>query len=385
MFGPGEDLIMRFSFTDEQDQFRAIVQRFLKDKSPTTEVRRLMETSEGFDREVWKQLSDELGLPAVHIPEAYGGQGFGFVELGIVLEEMGRALFCAPYFSSTVLAASAILNAGTEEQKRDLLPAIASGECIATLALTEPNGRWDAGGVELEATSKNGEYQLNGVKSFVLDGHTADLIVVAARAPGTRSEDGLSFFTVPGDAAGLERRLLETVDATRKQARLEFNGVKAERLGTGAGAHQALASTLDQAAVALANEMVGGAQQMLDSAVEYAQMRVQFGRQIGSFQAIKHKCADMLLEVELAKSAAYYAADAAAEGDPELPALASLAKSLASETYMHAAAECIQIHGGIGFTWDNDTQLWFKRAKSSEVFLGDPAYHRELLMQRWEV
>ncbi|MEJ2133547.1 MAG: acyl-CoA dehydrogenase family protein, partial [Gammaproteobacteria bacterium] len=262
-----------------------------------------METSEGFDREVWKHLSDELGLPAVHIPEAYGGQGFGFVELGIVLEEMGRALFCAPYFSSTVLAASAILNAGTEEQKRDLLPAIASGECIATLALTEPNGRWDAGGVELEATSKNGEYQLNGVKSFVLDGHTADLIVVAARAPGTRSEDGLSFFTVPGDAAGLERRLLETVDATRKQARLEFNGVKAERLGTGAGAHQALASTLDQAAVALANEMVGGAQQMLDSAVEYAQMRVQFGRQIGSFQAIKHKCADMLLEVELAKSA----------------------------------------------------------------------------------
>ena len=376
---------MRFSFTDEQEQFRAIVQRFLNDKSPTTEVRRLMETTEGFDPAVWRQLSDELGLPAVHIPEAYGGQGFGFVELGIVLEEMGRALLCAPYFSGTVLAANAILNAGTEEQKSMLLPPIASGECIATLAITEPNGRWDASGIELTATPANGAFELQGSKSFVLDGHIADLIVIAARAPGTRGEEGVSLFTLPGDAPGLERRLLDTVDATRKQARLEFNGVRAELLGEQDHAWAALTKTLDQASVALANEIVGGAQQMLDTAVAYAQMRMQFGRQIGSFQAIKHKCADMLLEVELAKSAAYYAADAAAEDDPELPALASLAKSLASETYMRAAAECIQIHGGIGFTWDNDTQLWFKRAKSSEVFLGDPSYHRELLMQRWEV
>ena len=373
---------MHFSFTDEQEQFRTIVQRFLNDKSPTTEVRRLMETSEGFDPAVWKQLSDDLGLPAVHIPEVYGGQGFGFVELGIVIEEMGRALLCAPYFSTTVLAANAIMNGATEEQKTALLPGIASGESIATLAITEPNGRWDAEGVELTATPSNGGFKLEGVKSFVVDGHIADLIVVVGRTSG---QQGLSLFTLSGDADGLERRLLDTVDATRKQARLEFKGAQAELLGELDGASAALSKTLDQAAVALASEMVGGAQQMLDSAVAYAQMRMQFGRQIGSFQAIKHKCADMLLEVELAKSAAYYAADAAAEDDPELPALASLAKSLASETYMRAAAECIQIHGGIGFTWDNDTQLWFKRAKSSEVFLGDPSYHRELLMQRWEV
>lgn len=375
---------MRFSFTDEQHQFRDVVQRFLKDKSPTTEVRRLMEEEEGFDRTVWKQLCEELGLSALHVPEKYGGQGFGFVELGIVMEEMGRSLLCAPYFSSSVLAAGAILNAGSEQQKMALLPKIASGDCLATLAFTEPNGRWDATGVELTATATDEGFQLDGVKSFVLDGHIADLIVVLARTPGTEGEQGLSFFTVDADAEGLQRCQLQTMDSTRKQARLDFHCVPAELLGELEQAAPALTKTLDQAAVALANEMVGGAQQLLDSAIAYSQIRVQFGRTIGSFQAIKHKCADLLLEVELAKSAAYYAASAAAEDDDDLPALASIAKSSAAEAYMRAAADCIQIHGGIGFTWDHDTHLWFKRAKSSEVFLGDPAYHRELLMQRWQ-
>lgn len=375
---------MRFSFTDEQHQFRDVVQRFLKDKSPTTEVRRLMEEEEGFDRTVWKQLCEELGLSALHVPEKYGGQGFGFVELGIVMEEMGRSLLCAPYFSSSVLAAGAILNAGSEQQKMALLPKIASGDCLATLAFTEPNGRWDATGVELTATATDEGFQLDGVKSFVLDGHIADLIVVLARTPGTEGEQGLSFFTVDADAEGLQRCQLQTMDSTRKQARLDFHCVPAELLGELEQAAPALTKTLDQAAVALANEMVGGAQQLLDSAIAYSQIRVQFGRTIGSFQAIKHKCADLLLEVELAKSAAYYAASAAAEDDDNLPALASIAKSSAAEAYMRAAADCIQIHGGIGFTWDHDTHLWFKRAKSSEVFLGDPAYHRELLMQRWQ-
>lgn len=376
---------MQFSFTDEQEQFREVVQRFLHDKSPTTEVRRLMETSEGYDPDVWQQLSNDLGLPAVHIPEAYGGQGFGFVELGIVLEEMGRSLLCAPYFSSTVLGASTILRGGDEDQKIRLLPQIASGDCIATLAFTEPNGLWDASGVALSATPIDGGFELNGEKSFVLDGHIADLIIVAGRTPGTSGQAGLSLFTVDGDADGLSRTLLHTLDATRKQARLKFTDVRAELLGELDGAGPVLEDVLSLAAVALANEMVGGAQYMLDSAVDYSQMRVQFGRAIGSFQAIKHKCADMLLEVELTKSAAYYAASAAAESDADLPALASLAKASASDTYMQAAANCIQIHGGIGFTWDHDTHLWFKRAKSSEVFLGDATYHRELLMQRWEV
>jgi len=376
---------MRFSFTDEQREFRSVLRRFLEDKSPTTEVRRLMETDEGCDREVWRALSRDLGLTAIHIPESYGGQGFGVVELGIVCEEMGRALLCAPYFASTVLAATAVLNAGTEDQKRAVLPAIASGETIATLAFAEENGRWDSDGVELTATPSNGRYRLDGVKSFVLDGYTADLIVVLARRPGSAGDEGLSLFAVQKGSQGLQSRLLKSADPTRKLARLEFASVEAELLGTEGAAAAAMARTLDVAAICLANEMVGGAERLRESALDYALLRVQFGRQIGSFQVIKHKAADMLVDVELAKSAAYCAAEAADEGDTELPALASLAKASASEAYMQTAIHTIQIHGGIGFTWDNDTHLWFKRAKSSEVFLGGPAYHRELLMQRWDI
>jgi len=376
---------MRFSFSDEQEEFRVFLRRFLEDKSPTTEVRRLMETDKGYDEAVWNQLSTDLGLPAVHVPEEYGGQGFSYGELCIVLEEMGRALLCAPYFSSAVLATTTILNAGTEEQKRTLLPPLAAGETRAALAVTEANGLWDCSGVETTATEAGGGYTLNGGKSFVLDGHTADTIVVLARAPGSSGDDGLSFFTVPGSAAGLTRTLLKTADPTRKQARLDFKDVQAELMGEAGGAAGPLAKTLDLAAICLANEMVGGADRLRESAVDYAMMRVQFGRQIGSFQTMKHKSADMLLEVELAKSAAYYAAAAAAEEDEDLPALASLAKASASSAYMQTAINTVQIHGGIGFTWDNDTHLWFKRAKSSEVFLGDPSYHRELLMQRWDV
>lgn len=376
---------MKFSFSDEQQEFRVFLRRFLEDKSPTTEVRRLMETDEGYDEAVWKQLSTDLGLPAVHVPEEYGGQGFGIGELAIVLEEMGRALLCAPYFSSAVLATTAILNAASEEQKRTLLPPLAAGENRAALAFTEENGLWDNSGVEMTATPSDGGYQLDGVKSYVLDGHTADMIVVLARKPGSSGDEGLSFFTVAANADGLTRKLLKTTDPTRKQARLEFKSVQAELLGEEGGAAAPLALTLDQAAVCLANEMVGGAERLRESALEYSMMRVQFGRAIGSFQTMKHKSADMLIEVELAKAAAYYAAAAADEGDEDLPAIASLAKAGASDAYMQTAIKTVQIHGGIGFTWDNDTHLWFKRAKSSEVFLGDPSYHRELLMQRWDV
>ncbi|MBV8454333.1 MAG: acyl-CoA dehydrogenase, partial [Deltaproteobacteria bacterium] len=226
---------------------------------------------------------------------------------------------------------------------------------------------------------------LDGTKSYVVDGHVAELLIVAARAPKTVGHEGLALFTLGANASGVERRLLQSMDPTRKIARIEFHGVHANLLGNLNDGAKPILRTLDQAAIALANEMVGGAQALLDSAVNYAKLRVQFGRTIGSFQAIKHRLADMLLEVELAKSAAYYAAQATAADDPEWPALASLAKAAASETYLHTAVECIQIHGGIGFTWDNDTHLWFKRAKSSEVFLGQPSYHREVLMQRWGV
>jgi alkylation response protein AidB-like acyl-CoA dehydrogenase len=373
---------VNFAFSDEQEELRQTVRRFLEGKSPSAEVRRLMETTEGYDPAVWKQMGQELGLQGLHIPEEYGGQGFTFVELAIVLEEMGRVLLCAPYFSSVVLAANAILNAGTAEQKAALLPGIASGETIATLAFTEPNGKWDSAGVTMEAKGSGDSYTLDGEKMFVIDGHTANLIVVAARLAGTSGTDGIAFFTVDGDAAGLTRTPLATMDQTRKQAKLEFSGVKARPLGEPGAGWPALSKTLDQAAVGLANEMIGGAQFVLDQSVEYAKVRVQFGRPIGSFQAIKHKCADMLLEVESGKSAAYYAAWAAAEDNEELPVVAALAKAYISDAYFHCAAENIQIHGGIGFTWEHDAHLYFKRAKSSEIFLGDATYHRELLAQR---
>ena len=373
---------MNFAFSEEQEQLRDAIRKFCEAKSPETEVRRLMETTEGYDPAVWKQMANELGLQSLHIPEEYGGQGFSFVELGIVLEEQGRALLCAPYYATVVLAANAILNAGTEDQKAALLPGIASGETIATLAFTEPNGKWDASGITMEARAEGDAFVLDGTKMFVLDGHTANLIVVAARAAGTNGEDGIAFFTVDGDAAGLTRTALATMDQTRKQAKLEFAGVKAQALGAAGAGWAALSKTLDQAAVGLSNEMVGGAQLVLETSVQYAKDRVQFGRPIGSFQAIKHKCADMLLEVESAKSAAYYASWAAAEDNDELPVVASLAKAYCSDAYFHSAAENIQIHGGIGFTWEHNAHLYFKRAKSSEILLGDATYHRELLAQR---
>jgi alkylation response protein AidB-like acyl-CoA dehydrogenase len=373
---------VNFTFSEEQEELRGSVRRFLEAKSPVSEVRRLMETTDGYDPAVWSQMANELGLQSMHIPEAYGGSGFSFVELTVVLEEMGRALLCAPFFSTVALAADAILNAGSEDQKGKLLPALAAGEQTATLAFTEPVGKWDASGITVEATPDGGAWRLDGTKMFVLDGHTAGLVVVAARRARSTGADGISLFTVDGDAAGLTRTALATMDQTRKQARLDFSGVSAQLLGEEGGGWAALSKTLDQAAVCLSAEMVGGAQRCLDMSVEYAKVRIQFGRPIGSFQAIKHKCADMLLEVESAKSAAYYAGWAAAEDNEEVPVVASLAKAYCSDAYFHAAAENIQIHGGIGFTWEHDAHLYFKRAKSSEILLGDATYHRELLAQR---
>jgi alkylation response protein AidB-like acyl-CoA dehydrogenase len=374
---------VNFAFSEEQEELRRAVRQFLESKSPETEVRRLMETTEGFDPAVWKQMGQELMLQGLAIPEEYGGQGFTFIELGIVLEEMGRVLLCAPYFSSVVLAAGAILAVGTDAEKQALLPGIASGDTIAALAFTEPSGKWDAAGITMEATENvGGEFRLSGEKMFVIDGFTADTIVVVARTAGTTGTDGISFFTVAGDAEGLTRTPLQTMDTTRKQAKLEFDNVVATPLGSTQDGFAAFSKVLDQAAVALSNEMMGGAQKVLEMSVEYAKVRVQFGRPIGSFQAIKHKCADMLLEVESGKSAAYYASWAAAEDNEELPVVAALAKAYCSEAYFHAAAENIQIHGGIGFTWEHPAHLYFKRAKSSEIYLGDPTYHRELLAQR---
>jgi len=374
---------MMLGVSAEQDELRASVRRFLADRAPLTRVRELMETEDGTDRAVWEQAGAQLGLQGLAIPEAYGGSGFGFAEQAIVLEELGAALYGGPYLASAVLAATALLASPDEAARRDLLPGIASGQTIATLAFTEDDGSWDPGTIRLAAVKDGGDWRLDGHKSFVLDGGTAGLILVAAA-----TDAGLSLFAVKGDGevggrpAGLARTVLPTLDQTRKLARLEFAGVRGALIGSPGDAAAVLDRTLDVAAVALAAEQLGGAQRALDMAVEYAKVRHQFGRPIGSFQAIKHRCADLLLEVESLRSAVGYAAAAAAENSAEIPVLASLVKAYASETYFHVAAENIQIHGGIGFTWEHDAHLYFKRAKSSELFLGDGAYHRERLASR---
>ena len=367
---------MNFAFSEEQETLREFVRNFLEEKSAEAAVREQMETDNGFDPDVWQQMSEQMGLQSLIVPEEFGGQGFGYVELIVVLEEMGRALLCAPFFSSVVLAANTLIHSGDETAKADLLPKIASGT-IATLAFTEENGKWDESGITMQASESANGYTLDGSKMYVLDGNTAEIILVAAK-----TANGVSLFHVDAGADGLTRTSLATMDQTRKQSKLDFSGTPATLIGEEGKGWDTLSTVLDLAAVGLAAEQVGGAQMCLDMAVEYAKVRVQFGRPIGSFQAIKHKCADMLLEVESAKSAAYYAGWCAAEMNDELPSTASLAKAYCSEAYFHAAAENIQIHGGIGFTWEHPAHLYFKRAKSSELLFGDPTYHRELLAQR---
>jgi alkylation response protein AidB-like acyl-CoA dehydrogenase len=368
---------MKLGVSDEQRELRESVRRFLADRAPLARVRELMETADGTDAAVWQQAGAQLGLPGIAIPEEYGGAGFTFAEQAIVLEELGAALYPGPYLASAVLAATALLASEDEGARRELLPGIASGETVATLAFTEDDGSWEPGSIRL-AAAKNGQgWRLDGHKSYVLDGHTAGKILAVAC-----TDAGLSLFSADGAAAGLTRRPLPALDQTRKLARLEFSAVPARLIGSPGDAGAVLGRTLDVAAVALAAEQLGGAQRALDMAVAYAKIRHQFGRPIGSFQAIKHRCADLLLEVESLRSAVRYAAAAVADGSPELPVLASLLKAYASEAYFHVAAENIQIHGGIGFTWEHDAHLYFKRAKSCELFLGDGSYHRERLAAR---
>jgi alkylation response protein AidB-like acyl-CoA dehydrogenase len=375
---------MNLSDSTEQRELRESVRRFLAERAPLTKVRDLMETADGTDPDVWRQASAQLGLPGIAVPEEYGGAGFSFAEQAIVLEELGAALFTGPYLASAVLAAAALLASDDTETMKDLLPGIAAGETVATLAFTEDGGSWDPASIRLAATKDTTSgWRLDGHKSFVLDGHAADLILaVAATQAETETDGTLSLFAVTSTAAGLTRQALPTLDQTRKLARLSFNHTPARLVGELGAARAVLDHTLDVAAVALAAEQLGGAQRALDMAVQYARVRQQFGRPIGSFQAIKHRCADLLLEVESLRSAVGYAAAAVAAGSTEVPVLAPLLKAYASEVYSHVAGENIQIHGGIGFTWEHDAHLYLKRAKASELFLGDASYHRERLATR---
>jgi alkylation response protein AidB-like acyl-CoA dehydrogenase len=359
------------AFTDEQQELRSLAKRFLDENSESAQVRSLMETESGFDETLWKQMA-ELGWMGIAIPEEHGGAGYTATELAVLLEEMGRALLVAPFLSSVVFGSAAIMNAASDQQKKQILPGIADGTIRPTLAYTEPSGRWDEAGVTLQAEAGDEGHRLNGTKMYVLDGHTATHLVVVGRVDGE-----LAFFWVDGDAEGITKKPLVTLDMTRKQSKLDFSNTPATKLDGTSDSSAALARTLQLGLVGMAAEMAGGAEWCLDTATEYAKTRIQFGRPIGAFQGVKHKCAEMLIQVEMARSAAYYAAWAAAEDETELPVAASLAKAYCGEAFFNTAAGAIQVLGGIGFTWEHDVHLYIRRAKSSEIYLGDADFHRD--------
>ncbi|MEX2206388.1 MAG: acyl-CoA dehydrogenase family protein [Myxococcota bacterium] len=362
-----------FVFTDEHDELRKTLRDFLAKRSDEKAVRAAMVSERGYDPEVWKQLAEELGLVGLVIPEEHGGAGFGPVELLIAMEEMGRALLCAPFLGTSVFAAQALLTCADDVTRKELLPKIASGAAIVSVAFAEPNGRWDTAGIALRAKGAGANITLDGEKTLVLDGLGADVLLVVARG-----DAGLELLRVNASAPGLSRSAIPPLDLTRKLARVRFASTPATRISSGdqtANFERVLAFVC----AALAAEQVGGAQKCLELATEYAKSRLQFGRPIGSYQAIKHKCAEMLVAVEMAKSAATNALFIAAADEPDFVEAAALAKAYCSETYFHAAADNIQIHGGMGFTWEAAPHLYFKRAKSSELLFGDAAHHREEL------
>jgi alkylation response protein AidB-like acyl-CoA dehydrogenase len=359
------------STAEEQEELRQLVRGFLEDKCSSADVRRAIESDAPYDPVLWATMADQLGLPGIAIAEEFGGSGFGPVELGIVSEELGRALYVGPYFASVVLAAQLLTELGDPIVQKRWLPGIAAGTLTATVAITEDSGSEDLTALTTAAHKTEDGWLLDGAKSYVIDGADASLLLVVARVG-----DGLGIFAVQDSATGVQRERLDSVDLTRDLARIEFNAAPAIRVDAGAGVVELLDRHRDLVVTALAAEQVGGAARALDMAVEYAKLREQFGRPIGSFQAIKHKCADMLLRVESGRSAAYYAAAVVGAGGTESKIAASMAKSYCSEAYTFVAKENIQIHGGIGFTWEHDAHLFLKRAKGAEVLFGSPAEHR---------
>ncbi|MFI5427213.1 acyl-CoA dehydrogenase family protein [Aeromicrobium sp. UC242_57] len=363
---------MDFALDEDQTTLQEVLRDFFQAKSPEEVVRDLMDDPAGFDPVLWKQMADQLGLQALAIPEEYGGNGFTFMELGLVLEEMGRALVVSPFLASCVMASELLLAADDEQARLDFLPGIASGELIATVALAEDSGSWKPDEVATSATRAGDSWTLDGHKSYVLDGTAADIVLVIAAV-----ESSFGVFAVAKDADGFASEALATMDQTRKQARLTFDATPARLIGSVAAAPAAVATMLDRTAIALAAESLGGSAKVLDMAVDYAKVREQFGRPIGSFQAIKHKCASMLVDVESSRSAVYYALWAASVGHEDTPQVASLVKAFCADAYLSACGENIQIHGGIGFTWEHPAHLYLKRAKNVQLYAGSSDFHRQ--------
>lgn len=367
---------MRLAFSAEQELFRESIRAFLRDRTSDADTRALMATDSGHDPATWRLMAEQLGLQGLIIPESHGGGGFGHQELAVVMEELGRVLAGDPYFPTVALAANALLLSGDERAKAHYLPAIAAGRIIATVALTDDSASWDRSGLTVRAVGGPDTWTLTGIQSYVLAAHIADLILLVADG-----ELGPTLFALDRGTPGVTVTPLDTMDLTRRQARLVLRDAPARPVGAPGSGLPIFAKLIDLAGAALASEQVGGAQRALEMAVDYAKTRTQFGKEIGTFQAIKHKCADVLVEVEAARSTAYYAALAAATDSPDLHTAASLAQLCCSRAYLRAAEENILVHGAIGFTWEHQAQLLYKRASADALYLGGPAVHGERLAE----
>ncbi|RFU21501.1 acyl-CoA dehydrogenase family protein [Geodermatophilus marinus] len=366
--------MVEFEFTPEQRDLRAVAREFCTERFAGPEVRRLVETPDGFDREVWRRLGRDVGLLGLALPEELGGAGAGLVDLALVAEEFGRAVAPAPLVGTVALAATALRLAGDDGTAEELLPAIAEGEAVVALAATDDRGAWAPAQPTVRATRTDSGWRLTGEQAHVLDGAAADAVLVLAT-----TETGTGLFAVDGAADGLTREPLSVLDLTRRLARLRYADVPARAVGEPGQAATAVAGARDVAAVVLAAEAVGGAQRLLDMSVEYARTRLQFGRAIGSFQAVKHRCADMLVDVEHARSVAYHAAWAQDAGTDDPRVAADLATTVTAEAYLRVAKNTVQVHGGIGFTWEHPTHLYYKRAVGDAALLGGRAAAAERL------
>jgi alkylation response protein AidB-like acyl-CoA dehydrogenase len=372
---------MNFGFTEEQELLRQEVRKFLDAHAPLDEVRKLAETPEGFSRELWKQIG-ELGWIGLTIPEAYGGAGLGWVDLTVVLEEMGRTLFPSPYLATT-LAAAAIAEAGSEVQRKRWLPALADGSKIATLAIAEAGDRAAPDGIQLTSTPAADSFALSGEKIQVLDGAAADLLVVAFRSG--RGASDLSLAVLERDVPGVAVENTPCIDATKRVARVRLDSARVARADvlSGAPAWPALARTLDRAAAAATAEMVGAAEAALYLTVGYSRQREQFGSPIGRFQGVKHPLAEIYVDVESFKSLLYYAAWCLDTGNADAPRFVSLAKAYASEAFARIGIDAVGLHGGIGYTWEYDAQLYLKRSKWSRPLFGDADFHYDRVAAGW--
>jgi len=365
---------MNFGFTEEQEFLRSTAREFLENECPMTVVRELMEDRIGYRPALWKQMA-ELGWLGLLVPEEHGGAGLGFVDLIVILEETGRSLLPSP-FLGTLQGTLAVLHSGSDTQQKEILPAVSQGDLVLSLAITEESGTEEAGEIQTLAEKDGAAYRLNGTKLFVPDGQNANRLVVAARTGGDGAA-GIALLLVDREDAGVNVVPLESMDQTRRIAEIQLDGARGELLAPEGVGWRTWEWVRDRTLVALSAEAVGGSEKVLEDSVSYAKERIQFGKPIGVHQAIKHKCADMLIEVESSKSITYYAAWAVAEDLEEAPLAAAMAKAYTSDAYRHCSAENIQIHGGVGFTWEYDCHLYFKRAKAIEVTYGDPTHHRE--------